>query len=140
MKDENLNVAAGWVEKAESDLKNAAHTLRLGDQCPTDTVAFHAQQCVEKYLKALFVFSDTDFPRTHSIAVLWRLLQAPDRPELTAEEQERLTDYATVTRYPGDYEPIPLDETRWAVRVARRVRGQARKLLPAEVIRLSRRR
>jgi hypothetical protein len=54
---------------------------------------------------------------------------------LTSEEQERLTDYATVTRYPGDYEPIPLSETRKALRVARRVRSAIRKLLPRKVLR-----
>ncbi len=32
-----------WIEKAENDLKNAAHTLKMGADCPTDTVCFHAQ-------------------------------------------------------------------------------------------------
>jgi hypothetical protein len=36
-----------WIIKAENDLKTAAHTLTLGVDCPTDTVSFHAQQCVE---------------------------------------------------------------------------------------------
>jgi HEPN domain-containing protein len=41
-----------WIEKAEHDLRNAEHTLTLRDEdCPFDTVCFHAQQCVEKYLK-----------------------------------------------------------------------------------------
>jgi len=46
--DEILVIAKDWVQKAENDLKNAAHTLRMGKDCPTDTVCFHAQQCVEK--------------------------------------------------------------------------------------------
>ena len=29
-------VVSEWVLKAENDLKNAAHTLKLRDQCPTD--------------------------------------------------------------------------------------------------------
>ena len=45
---ESLRVAAGWVEKADHDLKNASHTLELEEDCPTDTVVFHAQQCVER--------------------------------------------------------------------------------------------
>lgn len=48
--DEILAIARDWVQKAENDLKNAAHTLRMGKACPTDTVCFHAQQCVEKSL------------------------------------------------------------------------------------------
>ena len=50
------------------------------------------------------------------------------------EEQERLTDYATVTRYPGDYDAIPLAEAQQAVAIARRVRSQVRKRLPKEAI------
>ena len=42
-----------WVKKAESDLKTAEHTLTLKERCPFDTVCFHAQQCAEKYFKAL---------------------------------------------------------------------------------------
>ena len=57
MPDRNkvLTVISEWVIKAENDLTTAAHTLKLGEDCPTDTVCFHAQQCVEKYLKALLV-------------------------------------------------------------------------------------
>ena len=48
-------VARDWVGKAENDFINAVHTLKLGADGPTDTVCFHCQQCVEKYLKALLV-------------------------------------------------------------------------------------
>ena len=130
--DETLVVVREWVEKAENDLKNAAHTLELGDDAPTDTICFHAQQCVEKYLKALLVTMGTDFPKTHEISVIIALLPEGSRPDLAAEDQDRLTDYATVTRYPGGYAPIPLAEAKRAVEIARRVRGEVRKLLPNE--------
>jgi hypothetical protein len=39
---ETLRVIRQWVAKAENDLKNATHTLKLGADCPTDTVCFHA--------------------------------------------------------------------------------------------------
>lgn len=32
---ESFRVAAGWVEKADNDLKNASHTLELEEDCPT---------------------------------------------------------------------------------------------------------
>ncbi|MBP1742969.1 MAG: hypothetical protein H6Q48_5262 [Deltaproteobacteria bacterium] len=41
-----ITVAGEWVKKAENDLKNAAFTLEMDDECPTDTVCFHAQQVV----------------------------------------------------------------------------------------------
>lgn len=45
-----------WIEKADNDLRNAEHTLLLTDDCPFDTACFHAQQCVEKCLKAVLVW------------------------------------------------------------------------------------
>ena len=82
--DELLRVARQWVQKAQNDLKNAIYTLQMGEDCPTDTVCFHAQQCVEKYIKALLVFRGTAFPKTHNIRVL-RTLSAEASPEAGQE-------------------------------------------------------
>lgn len=127
-------VVSEWVAKAENDLKAAAVTLRLGKDCPTDTVCFHAQQVVEKYLKALLTHRQRPFPKTHNVQALVGMLSPADRIDLSEEEQYRLTDYATVTRYPGSGE-IPLPEARRAVAVARRVRKQARAALPRQSLR-----
>jgi HEPN domain-containing protein len=80
----------------------------------------HAQQCVEKYLKAFLVLEGIDFPKTHDIEVLTALLPKRVRPKLADEEQAKLTEYATVARYPG-WGPIPLAEARRAVVTACRV-------------------
>lgn len=133
--ERGLAVVSGWVEKAENDLKNATLALWAGEECPADTVAFHAQQCVEKYLKAYIVFQGLDFPRTHDIEELTALVEPRVRIGLSVEEQRRFTAYATVTRYPGDYEPISLTEARRAVAAARRVRKEIRRLLPKEALR-----
>jgi HEPN domain-containing protein len=102
-RDRVIAVVGEWVSKAENDLKNAAYTLQMGEECPTDTVCFHAQQCVEKYLKALLVLKGIDFPKTHDVSRIVSFLPKSVGIKLTAEEQGRLTSYATVTRYPGDY-------------------------------------
>ncbi|HEX9668755.1 MAG TPA: HEPN domain-containing protein, partial [Thermoanaerobaculia bacterium] len=60
-------VAREWILKAENDLKTAVHVLKLGEHCPTDSVCFHAQQCVEKYVKAVLILAGTDFPKTHDL-------------------------------------------------------------------------
>jgi HEPN domain-containing protein len=125
------SVVGEWVQKAENDLLTAVHTLKLGRTCPTDTVCFHAQQCVEKYVKALLVHLGTELPRTHHIGALVSLLPPGQRPVLTAAEELRLTSYAAMTRYPGTYKPISLSEARKAVAVARRVRRDVRKHLQA---------
>lgn len=122
-------VVSEWVTKAENDLTTAQHCLKLGAECPTDTVCFHAQQVVEKYLKALLTFRETPFPKTHNIRELMELLPARIQVGLSQDEQDVLTDYATAARYPG-WGDIPLAEARKAVRIARRGRKEVRKLLP----------
>ena len=128
-----LEVVAEWVLKAESDLKTAALLLRVRRDCPTDIVCFHVQQCVEKYLKAMLVLNAIEFPRTHQISLLLALVPAQVRPVLTPQEQDRLTEYAVTTRYPGDYDPISREEARQAVQTARRLRNQVRRRLPEAV-------
>jgi hypothetical protein len=66
------------------------------------------------------------------------LISEKVRPELLVEKPRRLTAYATVTRYPGDYEPISLAEARGAVAIARRVRKEVRALMPKEALRTRR--
>ena len=84
---EGPNLVAGeWVAKAEEDLTTAAHTLRLGRSCPTGAVCFHAQQTVEKYLKAYLVSRGTPFPKTHDIEDLGARMPAEARPDLSVEE------------------------------------------------------
>jgi HEPN domain-containing protein len=128
-RDEVSKLVQQWVERAEDDLRNAEHTLTLEEDCPFGTVCFHAQQCVEKYLKALMVLHGVDFPKIHNIPELLALVPSSVRPELSAEEQERLTDYATVCRYPGDWEPLSREEAGSAVKVARKIREAVRELM-----------
>ena len=64
MKD-NVALALGWMRKGDSDLADARRTVGSGG--PYDTACFHAQQAVEKYLKALLAFDGQPIPRTHDL-------------------------------------------------------------------------
>lgn len=132
---ERLETCWEWVQKAEGDLTNAAHTLGLGQKCPTETVCFHAQQCVEKYVKGLLTWLGRGFPKTHDLRIVIRLLPPKARPVLTKDEQNQLSQYASIIRYPGDPRSISLAEARMAVAVARRVRRDIRRQLPRRAIR-----
>ena len=129
-----LIVVREWVAKAESDLLTATHTLKLGERCPTGAVCFHAQQCAEKYFKALLVADGKAPPKTHSIHLLMQSLPAPKRPPLTSEDEETLTHHSVALRYPGVPDPT-LAEARRAVALARRVRRGVRGLLPRRALR-----
>lgn len=127
-------VAREWIAKAESDLLTASHTLKLGRRCPTDAVCFHAQQCAEKYIKALLVLQQIDFPKTHDLEALAARLRGSRKPGLAPDDLARLKRYATVTRYPGA-EEIPLTDAREAIAAVRRVRKSIRTLLPRRALR-----
>lgn len=127
-------VAQEWAAKAESDLRAAVYLLEPRPAQTTDAVCFHAQQCTEKYLKALLVLRGIDFPKTHDIEKLSALLPAALRPHLTPEEQRRLTGYAIAARYPGSGE-IPYVEAKRAVAIARRVRREISQALPRLTLR-----
>ena len=131
--DEVAAVASQWVGKAENDFIAASHTLKIKKDCPADIVCFHAQQCVEKYLKAILSLRGIDFPKTHNIAELVSRLPKNVSLCFSIHEQELLTDYATVTRYPGDYEPITVKEARLAVMLVKRLRLSCRKYLPNKI-------
>jgi len=85
-------------------------------------------------IEAVKQWVEIAFPHTHDIEELLTRLPERQRPELSADEQRTLTRYATVTRYPGDYEPITLTEARRAVTLARRVRRQARRWRPKQAL------
>lgn len=126
---ESLEVAHQWIEKAEHDLRNAEHTLTLEEDCPFDTVCFHAQQCAEKYLKALLVSQSLDFPRTHDLRLLVQLVLSRISLALNIPDVLKLNRYSIESRYPGEWDPIARSDCEEAVAIARRVRETARKFL-----------
>jgi HEPN domain-containing protein len=58
-----------WIKKAENDLITAEHSLDIKPDPPTDTICFHAQQCIEKCLKAYLVEQEIEFEKTHALGV-----------------------------------------------------------------------
>lgn len=132
---EQIEVVLQWMAKGDNDLRNAEHTLTMTEGCPLDTVCFHAQQCAEKYVKAYLAFQGIDFPKTHDLGELVALLSDPGWFPLSVEECEQITDYATVTRYPGDWGSIDRPDAEHAVAVAKLVREAVRSRLPEEVLR-----
>jgi HEPN domain-containing protein len=92
---------AEWVEKAEGDLRVAERELAAPDPV-LDAVCFHAQQCAEKYLKALLEENQVSPPRTHDLGLLTDAC-VPHAPELAALRPalQRLSEAAVVYRYPG---------------------------------------
>lgn len=119
-----------WVQRAENDLRNAEHTLTLVEDCPFDTVCYHAQQCAEKYLKALLLDRGVRFPRTHDLIELLGMLPATDRVLFDPAAMRTLNPYVVEGRYPETEDPLDRAEAETAVTLARGVRQAVRGLLP----------
>lgn len=110
MKERDMEFAKQWLKKAEHDLITARHVLNISDG-PTDTPCFHAQQTVEKSLKALLTAYGTAFERVHDLMPLLDV-STKFMPELAQyrEPFAELSSYAVEARYPtGDFEPSRAD-------------------------------
>jgi len=118
---EALRVAGRWIAKADEDLTAAERLIALDDSLAA-VVCFHAQQAVEKLLKALLVFAGVPFARTHDVIRLAQLLPGDLAPPVPVADLAPLNRYAVEARYPIGEEPISGEEARAAIAVSRRVR------------------
>ena len=83
--------ALAWVHRAEEDWLLACSAVRRKVPLIYGTT-FHAQQCAEKYLKAVLVSRRHTFPRTHDLIALHDLcLGHGIRVPIDPDKLERLT-------------------------------------------------
>lgn len=125
-----------WIEYAEEDLRLAKYALNIKSSCPYKLIAYHAQQCAEKYLKALLALKKVDFPYTHNIALLIELCSPHAHWRKELQGAEILTPYAITARYPGKYRVAKKDAVQ-AVEIAANVKKIVRKALRQAGMRLS---
>jgi HEPN domain-containing protein len=115
-------ITSEWVSKAEGDFATAQRELQVINDTNYDAVYFHAQQCVEKYLKAQLQELDVPFGKTHDLSSLLDLILPVETTwDVLREDLHALTVFAVTYRYPSD----SADETdaREAVNRCEKVRG-----------------
>ena len=115
-----------WLIFADEDLTLAKHGLTLTTGIPFRLIAYHAQQCVEKYLKAYLVFRGIDFPYTHNISHLLELCAESADWADDIQDAEELSPFAITTRYPGEDEEVTAEEVSRSIEVADHVRNTVR--------------
>lgn len=67
-------LVAEWIKKAEGDVGTAKREAVVKGTPNWDTVCFHAQQAVEKYLKGLLQQEGVSFTKTHDLSILLNLI------------------------------------------------------------------
>jgi HEPN domain-containing protein len=119
----NTETIKKWILKAENDLKIAKDEM-LTENPATDAICFHAQQCVEKYLKAYLISKDKETSKTHDILFLIKqcLLIDNEFNYLLELNADSLTSYAVEIRYPEEFYFPSLEEAKEAIEICEKVK------------------
>ena len=116
---ESQKEAQLWLRYAKEDLA-AAEGLIEHILTPRH-VCFLSQQSAEKAIKAVLVFSQIDFPRTHDLEALLQLVPEGWRIRDDRLDLSPLSEWAVEARYPGDWPEATLAEAQEALGLAREV-------------------
>lgn len=93
------DLAARFARKAESD-EIALDRLANDPDVPDDLIGFHAQQALEKLLKAALAQLGVAPPRIHDLGKLLSLLEDVDQtPPVSVDEVRALVPWAVEFRY-----------------------------------------
>mgnify|MGYP001597805342 CR=1 FL=1 len=94
-----------WFDSAESDLL-LIQNIHLNENL-THLSAFHAQQAIEKSLKAIIEEFDLGFIRTHSLETLYNLTRDKFQLKFDADLLIILDQLYIDARYPGELGLLP---------------------------------
>ena len=117
--------------KSRGDFLTAGRELRARKSPNYDAVCFHAQQCAEKYLKAVLQENDKQIPKIHNLIELMLLCEKMDGTfEMLRADLVVLERFSVGVRYPGD--AAEKEDAQSAYAAARTVRTFIRQKLGAK--------
>ncbi len=126
-----MDLARVLARKAEGDAK-AMGRLASDPDIDDEAVGFHAQQAIEKWLKAVLALRGAEEARVHDLGRLLELLAAVGvEPPPGSDWLDELTIYAVPLRYADLLDAESLDRQRVAKLVATVGSWAARQLGPA---------
>ncbi len=111
-----------WFFQADQDLGSA---IVIFQHIPTyfETVAFHCQQAVEKYIKGLLVFFDSSFKKTHDLVFLLELLA--DKTDISEDLYSKalsMEGFGVDIRYPNHKIYLTKEELENTIKIAQEFR------------------
>jgi len=98
-------ITKNWLEAASLDLENI--TLILENARLTGHVAFHAQQAIEKSLKALIEENGDRVPKVHSLSKLFALCSTYIDIQINEDLITALDSLYIESPYPGEFGLLP---------------------------------
>lgn len=120
-----------WINKAEGDYHSALREFRAKKFPNYDAAGFHAQQCIEKYLKAILQRENIRFQKIHDLLALLQMC-LPTEPDLELYKDlfSFLNPFSVAFRYPG--ESADRDQAKKAIQTIKKLRPVFRKILEIE--------
>lgn len=129
MSESNLEIVNLWIKKADHDL-GSAKLIFLHTPDYFDTIAFHCQQAVEKYIKASLIHLDIEFLRSHDLPYLLEILSREvDIDPETFDKAILLNGFSVEIRYPNQFIHLTEDELSSAILIADDFRQLALKII-----------
>ena len=98
-------ITQSWLNYAEIDIQTCKKLL--DDEFLTNSVAFHAQQTVEKCFKAIFEENELKVLRIHNLMRLYDKISRFIDYTVDEDLLEKTDTVYTETRYPGDIGMLP---------------------------------
>ena len=122
-----------WIIKGDHDLGTAKITyLHIPEYL--DTVTFHCQQAVEKYLKAYLIFQSILFRFSHDLVYLLDLITQKDFDfDIYYDKISELQGYAVEIRYPSESIYLSKEQVEKAMLIAKDIREFVTKKMNIQV-------
>lgn len=117
-----------WIAKAEGDFDVAQREFTYEGRRNSDAICFHAQQCVEKLMKAVLIAHGVAPEYTHNLVYLDTCVKnVVESWESEVEELNWLTRAGIAFRYPGEWATD--SHAKKAMAICERLRGELLGLL-----------
>ena len=110
MNNEQEEYLRNWIFRAKEDIAVIDNLYKTDPYIYASTICFHAQQAVEKFLKAFLVYHNIDFPRTHDVDFLLLECKKIDSADFDVDLGS-LSDFGVNIRYPDDFYIPDKEET-----------------------------
>jgi HEPN domain-containing protein len=117
--NEKIESIKKWIEKGDHDLGTAMITYQYLPKYK-DTIAFHCQQAVEKYLKSFLFYLGLPIKRTHDLIFLLEQINMNETVEqVWFEKALELQDFAVEIRYPDMVIELSNTEIETAIEISK---------------------
>lgn len=98
-------ITKDWLKVASDDI--AVARIIINQESLTQIVAFHCQQAIEKYLKAIIEERTGNVPKVHNLSFLLGLVEEYIQISIDEEIVESLDSLYIEGRYPGEIGLLP---------------------------------